>query len=86
MEKRRVDIYGTLGPSCDDPDVLKEKYYSYNGNSYDKIKAWRKELDENRRDIINFQKENKLVGYFEVSCKDNINVKESFDFMVNYLI
>ena len=39
-----------------DPDVLKEKYYSYNGNSYDKIKAWRKELDENRRDIINFQK------------------------------
>ncbi len=26
MEKRRVDIYGTLGPSCDDPDVLKEMF------------------------------------------------------------
>ncbi len=26
MEKRRVDIYGTLGPSCDDTDVLKEMF------------------------------------------------------------
>ena len=40
----------------------------------------------NKEDIEKFQKDNKLIGYFEVSCKNGINVKESFDFLVKYII
>ena len=39
----------------------------------------------NKEDIEKFQKDNKLIGYFEVSCKENINVKKSFNFLVNYI-
>ena len=36
-------------------------------------------------EIRQFQKDNKLIGFFEVSCKDNFNVKESFNFLINYI-
>ena len=36
-------------------------------------------------EIKQFQKDNKLIGYFEVSCKENINVQNSFDFLVNFI-
>ena len=45
-----------------------------------------KERVISKQDIDKFQKNNKLIGYFEVSCKNNINIKESFDFLVNYII
>ena len=37
-------------------------------------------------EIEKFQKDNELIGFFEVSCKKMINVKESFDFLVDYII
>ena len=40
----------------------------------------------NAEEIREFQKQKKLIGYFEVSCKCGINVKESFDFLINYII
>ena len=39
-----------------------------------------------KEEIEKFQKDNKLIGNFEVSCKEGINVIESFDFLVDYLI
>ena len=39
-----------------------------------------------KEEIEKFQKDNKLIGYFEVSCKEGINVIESFAFLVDYLI
>ena len=44
----------------------------------------RREVEE--EDIKRFQKDNHLIGYFEVSCMENINIKESFDFLVDYII
>ena len=38
-----------------------------------------------KEDIENFVKENSLIGYFEVSCKDGTNVKESFDFLIKFI-
>ena len=37
-------------------------------------------------EIEKFQKENQLIGYFEVSCKTGYNVIESFDFFMEYII
>ena len=48
------------------------------------------DLNEERKikikDIRKFQEEKKLIGYFEVSCKSGINVKESFDFLIKYIM
>ena len=38
------------------------------------------------KEIEKFQKDNKLIGYFEISCKRCFNVIESFDFMIDYII
>ena len=37
-------------------------------------------------EIEKFQKENQLIGYFEVSSKTGFNVIESFDYLVEYII
>ena len=39
-----------------------------------------------KEEIEKFQKDNELIGYFETSCVTGINVIESFDFMVDYII
>ena len=39
-----------------------------------------------KEEIEKFQKDNNLIGYFDVSCKTGINVIESFDFLVDYII
>ena len=40
-------------------------------------------VDEN--EIKKFLDKENFIGYFEVSCKEHKNVKESVDFMVNYI-
>ena len=42
-------------------------------------------MDISEEEIRNFQHRNNLIDYFEVSCKNGINVKESFDFLAKYL-
>ena len=44
------------------------------------------EREVDAEDIRKFQYDNNLIGYFEVSCIDEFNVKDSFDFLVKYLI
>ena len=39
-----------------------------------------------KEEIEKFQKDNGLIGYFEVSCRDGYNVNDSFDFLIDYLI
>ncbi len=39
-----------------------------------------------KEEIEKFQKDNKLIGYFEISCKTGINIIESFEFIVDYII
>ena len=39
-----------------------------------------------KEEIEKFEKDNKLIGHFEVSCKKGINVIESFDFLIDYII
>ena len=40
----------------------------------------------NQDEIDIFVKENKLIGYFNVSCKNYINVEESVNFIINYIM
>ena len=44
------------------------------------------ERNTEKEEIEKFQKDNELIGFFETSCKTGINVIESFNFMVDYLI
>ena len=43
------------------------------------------EKNVDKEEIENFVKINNLIGYFEVSSKNFLNVDESFNFMFNYL-
>ena len=49
------------------------------GNKADKDKL------VNEEKIEEFFKKEKFIGYFEVSCKNNSKVTESFEFMLNYM-
>ena len=39
-----------------DPDALQEKYYSFEGTPDEKINAWRREIREQNKDLVNEQK------------------------------
>ena len=43
------------------------------------------EINVDKTEIKEFIKERKFIHYFEVSCKNHINVEESVNFMVNYI-
>ena len=44
------------------------------------------EINVDKTKIDKFVKERKFIQYFEVSCKNHINVEESVNFMANYIL
>ena len=69
-------------------DKIKEEFYLDNypvlliANKIDN--EYERKIE--KREIEDFVKNNNLIGYFEVSCITGVNVKESFDYLVDYII